>query len=130
MLRVVQCLFLQFVLSGDVGRKQNEEKGEEEEAQRRKENTLTSGALEFLRISWNVLEFLFCLIGVPTISLDFLEFLWDVLVFSELLRISMLDKISEPCKNIVFIGFLLVFMMCLLRRKFCNHAQVYLCKSV
>ena len=56
-MRVVQCLFLQFVLSGDVGRKQNEEKGEEEEAQRRKENTLTSGALEFLRISWDVHDF-------------------------------------------------------------------------
>ena len=72
MLRVVQCLFLQFVLSGDVGRKRNEEKGEEEEAQRRKEHTLTSGALEFLRISRNVPE-LSCLFGIPTISWDFLE---------------------------------------------------------
>ena len=68
-------MFLQFVLSGDVGRKQNEETGEEEEAQRRKEDTLTSGALEFLRISWNVPE-LFCSFGIPTISWDFFEFLW------------------------------------------------------
>ena len=74
MLRVVRWLFLQFVLPGDVGRKRNEEKEGEEETQRRKETTLTSGALEFLRISWNVNEFMFCLFAVPTISWGFLEF--------------------------------------------------------
>ena len=60
-------MFLQFVLSGDVGRKRNEEKGAEDEAQRRKENTLTSGALEFLSI------YTF-LLGVP-------RFLWISLNF-------------------------------------------------
>ena len=58
MLRVVRWLLLQFLLSGDVGRKRNEEKGEEEEAQRSKETSLSSGALEFLRISWNILEYI------------------------------------------------------------------------
>ena len=41
-------MFLQVVLAGDIGRKRDEEKEAEEEAQRRKEDTLTSGALEFL----------------------------------------------------------------------------------
>ena len=48
---------------------------------------------------------------------------------TEICTISMLCQISEPCKNIIFLFFEL-FLMCLLRRKFCEHTQPNLSQTI
>ena len=46
----------------------------------------------------------------------FVEFEWYV-------------KLANLAKTLVFTWFLLVFMMCAERRKFCQHTQIFLCKT-